>query len=38
MNEKEFVESFKKPPVEFRAKPFWARNGRLGKQELSRPR
>ncbi|MCI6466597.1 MAG: hypothetical protein MSA90_14175 [Faecalicatena sp.] len=36
MNEKEFVESFKKPPVEFRAKPFWAWNGRLDKEELFR--
>lgn len=36
MNEKEFIEQFTAPASAYRAKPFWAWNGRLEKKELIR--
>lgn len=34
MKDKELVKSFRMPPATFRAKPFWAWNGELEKEEL----
>lgn len=36
MEEKKLRDSFYNPPAEFRAKPFWAWNGKLDKEELFR--
>lgn len=36
MRKSEFKENFKSPPMEYRAKPFWAWNGNLDQDELSR--